>query len=36
MLRAYKDAYRDGTLTMRATLVFSPNWKAVPTRRSAR
>src|SRR5262249_59496981 len=29
LLRAYKDAYRDGTLTMRAALVFSPNWNAV-------
>jgi predicted amidohydrolase YtcJ len=29
LLRAYKDAYRDGTLTMRAALVFSPNWKAI-------
>lgn len=29
LLRAYKDAYRDGTLTMRAALVFSPNWKAM-------
>jgi predicted amidohydrolase YtcJ len=28
VLRAYKDALRDGTLTMRAALVFSPNWKA--------
>ena len=28
LLRAYKDAYRDGTLTMRSALVFSPNWKA--------
>jgi predicted amidohydrolase YtcJ len=27
LLRAYKDAYRSGTLTMRTTLVFSPNWK---------
>ena len=27
MIRAYKDAYRDGTLTMRAGLVFSPDWK---------
>jgi predicted amidohydrolase YtcJ len=29
LLRAYKDAYRDGTLTMRSALVFSPNWKAL-------
>ena len=29
LLRAYKDAYHDGTLTMRAALVFSPNWNAV-------
>jgi len=28
LIRAYKDARRDGTLTMRASLVFSPNWKA--------
>jgi predicted amidohydrolase YtcJ len=28
VIRAYKDAYRDGTLTMRSTLAFSPNWKA--------
>ena len=27
VIRAYKDAHRDGTLTMRAGLVFSPNWK---------
>ena len=27
VIRAYKDAYRDGTLTMRAGLVFSPDWK---------
>jgi predicted amidohydrolase YtcJ len=29
VLRAYKDAHRDGTLTMRSALVFSPNWKAM-------
>jgi predicted amidohydrolase YtcJ len=29
VIRAYKDAYRDGTLTMRSALVFSPNWKAM-------
>ena len=29
VLRAYKDAWRAGTLTMRSALVFSPNWKAV-------
>jgi len=29
VLRAYKDAYRDGKLTMRTALAFSPNWKAV-------
>ena len=29
VIRAYKDAYRDGTLTMRSALVFSPNWKAI-------
>src|SRR5215470_10729323 len=28
VIRAYKDAYRDGALTMRAALAFSPNWKA--------
>jgi predicted amidohydrolase YtcJ len=28
LLRAYKDAHRAGQLTMRAGLVFSPNWKA--------
>jgi predicted amidohydrolase YtcJ len=28
VLRAYKDAYRDGALTMRSALAFSPNWKA--------
>ena len=28
VLRAYKDALRDGNLTIRAALVFSPNWKA--------
>src|SRR6516162_4823214 len=27
VLHAYKDVYRAGTLTMRTTLVFSPNWK---------
>jgi hypothetical protein len=27
VIRAYKDAYRDDTLTMRAGLVFSPDWK---------
>lgn len=29
VVRAYKDAYRDGTLTMRSALVFSPNWKVI-------
>ena len=29
VLRAYKDARRDGTLTMRTALVFSPSWKAM-------
>jgi predicted amidohydrolase YtcJ len=29
LLRGYKDAYRDGSLTMRSALVFSPNWKTV-------
>jgi predicted amidohydrolase YtcJ len=28
VIRAYKDAYRDGALTMRSALAFSPNWKA--------
>jgi len=28
LLRAYKDARRDGSLSMRAALVVSPNWKA--------
>lgn len=28
MLRAYKDARRAGTLTMRAALALSPNWKS--------
>jgi len=28
VLRAYKDARRDGTLTMRAALALSPNWTA--------
>ena len=28
VIRAYKDAYRNGNLTMRAGLVLSPNWKA--------
>ena len=28
LLRAYKDAYRAGTLSMRTSLVFSPDWKA--------
>ncbi|MCC7486696.1 MAG: amidohydrolase [Burkholderiales bacterium] len=28
LLRAYKTAHRDGTLTMRSSLVFSPNWKS--------
>jgi len=28
VIRAYKDARRDGALTMRTALVFSPNWKA--------
>jgi predicted amidohydrolase YtcJ len=29
LLRAYKDAYRNGKLTMRMALAFSPNWKTV-------
>jgi predicted amidohydrolase YtcJ len=29
VLRAYKDAQRNGELTMRATLAFSPNWKTM-------
>ena len=28
LLRSHKDAYRDGTLTMRTALAFSPNWQA--------
>jgi predicted amidohydrolase YtcJ len=28
LLRVYKQAHRDGTLTMRAALAFSPNWQA--------
>jgi predicted amidohydrolase YtcJ len=28
VLRAYKDVYRDGALTMRSALALSPNWKA--------
>jgi predicted amidohydrolase YtcJ len=28
LLRVYKQAHRDGTLTMRASLAFSPNWLA--------
>ncbi len=28
LLRAYKDAYRAGTLSMRTSLVLSPDWKA--------
>jgi len=27
LMQAYKDVYRAGGLTMRSTLVFSPNWK---------
>jgi predicted amidohydrolase YtcJ len=29
VIRAYKDGCRDGALTVRAALAFSPNWKAV-------
>jgi predicted amidohydrolase YtcJ len=29
ILRVYKETYRNGALTMRATLAFSPNWRAV-------
>jgi predicted amidohydrolase YtcJ len=29
LLRTYKESYRNGALTMRATLAFSPNWRAV-------
>ena len=32
VLRAYKEAHRDGTLTMRTTLAFSPNWQAAGER----
>jgi predicted amidohydrolase YtcJ len=28
VIRAYKDVYRDGALTMRAALALSPNWNA--------
>jgi hypothetical protein len=28
VMRVYKECLRDGNLTMRATLAFSPNWKA--------
>lgn len=28
LIRAYKDAYRSGTLSMRASLVLSPDWNA--------
>jgi predicted amidohydrolase YtcJ len=28
LIHAYKDAHRDGALSMRTTLVMSPNWKA--------
>jgi predicted amidohydrolase YtcJ len=28
LLRAYRQAQRDGTLTMRTSLAFSPNWQA--------
>ncbi|MGQ0653551.1 MAG: amidohydrolase [Betaproteobacteria bacterium] len=30
LVRAYKDARRDGTLTMRSALVMSPNWTMLP------
>lgn len=30
LIRAYKDARRDGTLTMRSALVISPNWSMLP------
>jgi len=30
LIRAYKDARRDGTLTMRSALVMSPNWTMLP------
>ena len=29
LLRAYKHAYRNGTLTMRSSLAFSPNWQTI-------
>lgn len=29
LLRAYKDAYRNGTLTMRTALALSPNWRVI-------
>jgi predicted amidohydrolase YtcJ len=28
LLRVYKQAHREGSLTMRSTLAYSPNWKA--------
>jgi predicted amidohydrolase YtcJ len=31
LLRAYKDAHRAGTLSMRAALAFSPNWQEAGT-----
>jgi predicted amidohydrolase YtcJ len=31
LLRAYKDAKRDGTLSMRTALIFSPNWPVIGT-----
>ena len=29
LLRVYQETHRDGDLTMRAALAFSPNWDAV-------
>ena len=34
LLRAYKQAERAGTLTMRTALAFSPNWRAPAAHRS--
>ena len=36
ILRVYKEAHRNGALTMRATLALSPNWRAAAALRSAR
>jgi len=36
LLRAYKDAQRDATLSMRAALVFSPDWRGIGENSAAR